>query len=249
MQELGEPLHEIVDGAAEITGDATEEEPQSEADGEPDEADEERCAGAEEHAAEQVTAEEIRTGKEDAAAFGDAEQMNVRLDHTEQSVGLALDEQAQLVAGRPVHRIFTLEGFAIEFVLEAIDERTEVKPAFVVDELDARRRGKQMLSMPLERIVGRDELGDEDDRVEEDYEAQRDHGDPVPAEFDPEQLAAGQNAPPPAGRPAFRCRVRWSSQFARDMRTRGSRIVSRMSDITTPTTVRTPSIIRQLAAT
>ena len=61
-------LDEGVDRAAVVAGDAAEEEPEREADRQPEQADEQRGAGAEQHAAEQVAAERVGAREEDVAA-------------------------------------------------------------------------------------------------------------------------------------------------------------------------------------
>ena len=182
--------------------------------------------------------------------LGDAEEADVGRDEAEEAVGLAADEEAEREAFGAVLDVAALEGLAVQLVGDAVDEGA-VEAAALVEDVDAGGRREQVAGVALERAVGRDELGDEHDAVEREDAVERDERGLVAAELGPGDLAAREDEAAFGAGQGVGLDDRHARRLSwpRLMRTRGSSRVRRMSDMTTPITVRTPRSIRQLAAT
>src|ERR1700754_2413088 len=97
LDDLDQPLDDDVDPAAVIAGDAADDDPQGEADGDADEADGERNAGAGDDAREHVAAEPVGAEQEEGAVLRRADDMEIALDEAPEAISVAMAEEAQLL--------------------------------------------------------------------------------------------------------------------------------------------------------
>ena len=128
------------------------------------------------NAAEEIAPQAVGAGREIDAGFVNAEEMDVGLDDIQQAVGLALDEELQEVLLAMVFDIGALESFQVQLAVDLVDEGTKLKDAVFIDEVDGRRRRVKIGGVALERTIGREEFGEDRQRVKQQQEAHAKQG-------------------------------------------------------------------------
>src|ERR671932_78446 len=114
----------MIDPAAQITRNPTEEEPQRERDGNADNTDGQRNAGTVDDAGEEITTEAIRAGEEHGAVLRGAQHVHVHFPDAPKIVSVGAAEKPHRLRHRAINNVVTLERFDIEGKFVRVDERS-----------------------------------------------------------------------------------------------------------------------------
>ena len=161
--------------------------PSSEADGNADEADGQRDPRAVDDAAQHVAPQPVGAEEEQRPALGRADEVQIPGHPAPVFISLAAAEEAHRLNQLVVLGVFALPVLRVEAEAVAIDEGAD-EAALVVEEMELLRRGEDGVHVARMQRIGRQELADEDRRIEDQEEAARKHRQAMPAEAPPHHL-------------------------------------------------------------
>ncbi len=190
LDDLDDALDDQIERAAIIAGEAADDDAQRERDGDADEADRQRNPRAVNHAREHVAAKPVGAEQEQRAAFGRAEQMPVGFEQPPEHVRVPATKEADRLHPRAILRIGPAQRVHVELVFRAVDERSD--ELTLVEEVDALRRRADEINVSRLVVVGRQELADQDRRVQDQQENARGQRKPVALELPPHQRELGR---------------------------------------------------------
>ena len=187
-----------VDEAAVEAGEAAQRRPDNEGRQHPDEADGEADAATGQNPGEQVAAQIVAAQQEDLSLPG-VEQVRAAVYSPPEAVAFAPGEEPDRMDLVGVLGIDALEGFEVEFELEAVHEWAAESP-FAVDQADAGGRGIHEAFVLGDGAVGRPELVGEGHQIKGQQHEEREYAEPVLAEAAPDQLPLRGDEQPVLGR-------------------------------------------------